>query len=125
MQDTLDFTCTCQNGSAPGLEYYSQSMPSFICQQAFQECIDTNVGNKLGQDNCTTGIQNNCGKLDAASAVPTTASSTTASATGAPTGATESSAPATTSSKAAAPTNAYYYGNGAAVVAIGLFAYLV
>lgn len=27
-QDTLDFSCTCQNGSAPGLQYYTQTMPT-------------------------------------------------------------------------------------------------
>lgn len=27
-QDTLEFVCTCANGSAPGLEYYTQTMPT-------------------------------------------------------------------------------------------------
>lgn len=26
IQDTLDFSCNCQNGSAPGLQYYTQTM---------------------------------------------------------------------------------------------------
>ena len=28
MQNTLDYSCLCQNGSAPGLQYYLQSMPT-------------------------------------------------------------------------------------------------
>lgn len=26
VQSNLDFSCTCQNGSAPGLQYYTQTV---------------------------------------------------------------------------------------------------
>jgi len=30
-QETLEYDCTCSNGTAPGLEYYIQTMPTVSC----------------------------------------------------------------------------------------------
>ncbi|KAK0731476.1 hypothetical protein B0H67DRAFT_74816 [Lasiosphaeris hirsuta] len=123
---TLKFECTCSNGSAPGLEYYSQSLPSLICQQAFSDCIEANVGEPQKQSDCKKNIQAKCGTLDASKAdlsEPVSSSSAAApSATGASTSA---SAPTSTSSTAAAATKAAYIGNGVAVIAAGVFAALL
>ncbi|EFQ28918.1 uncharacterized protein GLRG_04062 [Colletotrichum graminicola M1.001] len=131
---TLQYSCLCSsNGSAPGLEYYEQTMPTFICNQAFEDCITANVGNKNGQDNCTTSIRSQCGTINAqADQASGSTTSATSAATQAPSATGASNAGATTapstavSSAWAAPTaDPARYGNAAAVAAIGLFAYML
>ncbi|KAL1895081.1 hypothetical protein Sste5346_005503 [Sporothrix stenoceras] len=133
---TLNYTCLCQNGSAPGLEYYTQTLPTFICQEAYSECNAANVGNAQAQSNCTTSIQDQCGSLNPenytaaapSSTAATTATTATTKASGTATGATTggTSAPTTTSSDSGAmPTAFGHLGNGAAAMAVGLFAYLL
>ncbi|KAK1769402.1 hypothetical protein QBC33DRAFT_512921 [Phialemonium atrogriseum] len=130
--DTTDLTfhCTCQNNSSPGLQYYTGTMPTFVCQQAFQDCIAQNVGDKSGQDKCTSDIQKQCGTLDpnkaetgnSAPSSSSSSSSHSASATSAGT-ATETggaSAPSSTATNAA-PKIAALVGNSVAGVAAGLF----
>lgn len=147
------YHCTCQNGTAPGLEYYTQTIYSvriscrldglpqltlsfqFVCQQAFQDCIAANVGNQTGQTACTTNIQDNCGTLDPTKFVGSSGDSSSSSspsstpkATGAPSPsptASDSGAAATSSTSHGAAPTAAYLGNGAAVVAAGLFAALL
>ncbi|KAK4192827.1 hypothetical protein QBC35DRAFT_447194 [Podospora australis] len=125
--DALTYTCTCSNGTAPGLDYYSQTLPSLICMEAFSQCITANVGDSQGQSKCKTDIEAKCGKLDPAKAdfgSDASESSTSSAATSASTaGAAASSAPTSSSSQAAAPTNmAYSLGNGVAAMAAGVFA---
>ncbi|KAK2058598.1 hypothetical protein LY76DRAFT_593121 [Colletotrichum caudatum] len=134
---TLEYSCLCPNGSAPGLEYYEQTMPTFICNQAFEDCIAANVGDKNGQDNCTTTIKSQCGTINAqadeasgsttsAAAAATQAPSATGSANaGANAGATTAPSSSTSSAWAAPTANPARYGNAAAVAAIGLFAYML
>ncbi|KAK3341424.1 hypothetical protein B0T25DRAFT_341687 [Lasiosphaeria hispida] len=123
---TLKFECTCTNGSAPGLEYYSQSLPSLICQKAFEICNADNAGEPQKQSDCKKNIQAKCGTLDASKAEVggevTSSSAAVPSATGASTAA---STPTSTSSTAAAATKAAYIGNGVAMVAAGVFAALL
>jgi len=130
---TLQYSCLCSsNGSAPGLEYYQQSLPSYICVQANNDCILANVGNKNGQDNCTTSIKSQCGNLTVQANQASGSTSATSAATQAPsaTGGSNAggtAAPSTSTSSAwAVPTaNPARYGNAAAVAAIGLFAYML
>ncbi|KAL2017706.1 hypothetical protein VTK56DRAFT_1731 [Thermocarpiscus australiensis] len=128
--DTLDYKCTCSNGTAPGLDYYTQTMPTFICEQAYADCIAANTGNARGQDNCTKTIKDHCGTLDPNKAQvgggssETTTSSPSTTATHAASGASHAPSSAT-STAAAAPTNAAHIGNGVALVAAGLFAALL
>ncbi|KAK0379896.1 hypothetical protein CLIM01_02762 [Colletotrichum limetticola] len=119
---TLVYSCLCPNGSAPGLEYYEQTMPTFICEKAFEDSITANVGDARGQTNCTDTIKSQCGTINAqadqASGVSTT---TTASATSTPTGtntaATTPAASSSSSSAWAVPTaNPAHVGNAAATV---------
>ncbi|KJR85223.1 uncharacterized protein SPSK_09608 [Sporothrix schenckii 1099-18] len=128
----LTFNCLCQNGTAPGLEYYTQTLPTFICQEAYSECNAANVGNAQGQKNCTTSIQDQCGSLNpdnyTAVAASSSAPATSATATdkGASASATNTPAPSSTkSANGAMPTAVGHLGNGAAAVALGLFAYLL
>ncbi|KLU83474.1 hypothetical protein MAPG_02534 [Magnaporthiopsis poae ATCC 64411] len=77
---TLQFACTCQNGSAPGLQYYQNSLPTFICEEAFTQCIAASVGDRTGQDKCTKDVRSLCGTqaAKAGSGGATTTSSTSA-----------------------------------------------
>ncbi|KAK0633070.1 hypothetical protein B0T14DRAFT_419650 [Immersiella caudata] len=121
----LKFVCTCSNGTAPGLEYYIQSMPTLLCQQAFSECIDDNIGNSQGQGKCTTDIKNRCGTLDPAKAEiggggGGGSSSTSAAPSGTPAATTGGEAAASTTARAGAMPTAI--GNGIAAVAAGVLA---
>ncbi|KAJ4424757.1 hypothetical protein N0V82_000476 [Gnomoniopsis sp. IMI 355080] len=127
---TLDTYCTCQNGSAPGLQYYVSTMDYYTCQEAFSECNTENVGNAKGQANCTTTIQDNCGTLDPASYSASGSSSSSSSASASGTASATSSASATaastaTSTAGAVPTHIQHIGTGAAAAAIGFFAYML
>lgn len=105
-------------------------MPTFICQELFQECIADNVGNADEQKACKTNIQSLCGTVppvkasnggsggdSTATGTGTAEPSNTAEATGKDKGG------STSSSKAfAAPTLAPI--GHAAVAAIGMLAVL-
>ncbi|RDA82833.1 hypothetical protein CP532_0755 [Ophiocordyceps camponoti-leonardi (nom. inval.)] len=63
LQDKLDWECICaSNNSAPGLQYYTQTIPTFKCETLFSQCNSQNVGNADGQQGCINNIQNLCGK---------------------------------------------------------------
>lgn len=124
--ETLTYTCTCSNGTAPGLDYYTQTLPSLICQEAFGQCNNANAGDAQAQSRCKKDIQANCGTLDPAKAnLSPPESSTSSSASTTATNAAASNSPSSSSSKAAAPTNAAYLTNGVAAVAAGVFAALL
>lgn len=129
--DTTDLTysCTCSNGSAPGLEYYTQTMPTYLCQQEYADCILANPNNATGQEECKTDIEDTCGTLDPTNytaAATTTSSSASSSATATSSVASASATVASATSTAGAmATKMAHYGNGAAAVAVGVFAYLL
>lgn len=63
-QSDLSYECLCsENNSAPGLEYYGQTMPTFICEELYSQCNVANVGDARAQDECKTNIQDKCGSL--------------------------------------------------------------
>ncbi|KAE8443052.1 hypothetical protein EG329_002375 [Mollisiaceae sp. DMI_Dod_QoI] len=129
--DTLTFSCTCaSNNSQPGLQYYKETMPTFICEQIFTNCIAQNVGDAAAQALCNSNEQNNCGHLDPDNftAVATTTSSSSTSATAAATSAAGSGSATSSSSKAAAATLAAMrnFGTGALAIGVGAaFGYMV
>ncbi|KAI5866450.1 hypothetical protein GGS23DRAFT_550751 [Durotheca rogersii] len=126
--DSLDFACVCQGNNAPDLNLYLNTMPWFVCQRLQSNCITQNENNAAGQRNCTATFGDRCGTEDVTdhagegSVSQTTSSSASPSATGA---ATSSSVPTSTSQGAGVPTGVVYLGNGAAAVAVGLFAYML
>ncbi|TLS29300.1 hypothetical protein PpBr36_00143 [Pyricularia pennisetigena] len=63
--DTLAFSCICQNGTAPGLQYYQNSLPSFICEETFKQCEAARAGDARGQEDCKTGVKSKCGTQSA------------------------------------------------------------
>ncbi|ROV91833.1 hypothetical protein VSDG_06526 [Cytospora chrysosperma] len=128
--NTLDYSCTCSNGSAPGLQYYTQTIDTYVCQQAFTDCNEANVGNAAGQKNCTTSIQDNCGTLDpadfsAASPSTSSAASTASATSAASSSAASAAASSTASAAAAAATNFQHIGTGALAAGMGVLAYLL
>ncbi|KAL2161534.1 hypothetical protein VTH06DRAFT_8096 [Thermothelomyces fergusii] len=126
--ETLEYSCLCSNGSAPGLEYYTQTIPTFICMQAFEDCIAANTDSSRAQDECKANILSQCAtrspdKADFGDSQGESTSSATQTPTASPS---QSSAASTSSSTAgAAPTNIGYVGNGVAMLAAGVFAALL
>ncbi|RAL65103.1 hypothetical protein DID88_001209 [Monilinia fructigena] len=76
---TLNYTCTCSsNGSTPGLQYYTQTMPTFICEKIYQDCIAAGENDAAAQKLCTQAETKNCGKLDPDNATASAATSSAA-----------------------------------------------
>ncbi|KAK5658793.1 hypothetical protein OQA88_1605 [Cercophora sp. LCS_1] len=120
---TLKFSCKCQNGTAPGLEYYQQTLPTFLCEESYGRCIEKTTGDSQAQSRCAKDIRAKCGTLDPTKAEVGggsggTSSSAAPSGSSAPTG----NVASTSTQGAAAPTHAAYIGNGFAAVAAGVLA---
>jgi len=108
----LSFSCLCQaNNSAPGLDFYLNTIPSNECQSAFTTCIDDHPNDKTGQNLCTTDIQDTCGSLQSINMTFGSGSSTTASSSGATASPTTSGGSSSTSSSTAT--------NAAALIGVG------
>ncbi|RYO90941.1 hypothetical protein DL764_008351 [Monosporascus ibericus] len=130
--ETLDFSCVCSNGESPDFNEYRDTIPFFVCNQLFEDCIEDNPDDARAQANCTTTYDDNCGTEDSADAAQidaqTSTSSPTSSATAPPeTSSTGSAEATTTSDSGAMPTNMpiQHIGNGVAAVAVGVFAYML
>lgn len=137
--DDLSYNCTCSsNNSAPGLEYYTGTMPTFICKELFSECIETNAGDADAQDACKENIDAHCGRLDPADADvssgddneddgdDSSSEETTTNTTTSPpeeTGETDTTPSTTAADDLAAPTAAPKA--AAVLAAVGMLAYLV
>ncbi|KAM4059545.1 hypothetical protein HRG_011601 [Hirsutella rhossiliensis] len=130
-QDTLKFECTCaSNKSMPGLQFYTQTVPTFICEERFKECTNENANKADEQEGCKKNIQALCGKSDPPKAPVSSGngdgSSDSSSSASSPTSQrTSGPVSSSTSGGLAAPTMAPA-GNGAAVAAaLGFLAYLL
>ncbi|KAL3477857.1 hypothetical protein BJX99DRAFT_225470 [Aspergillus californicus] len=78
--DTLDFTCTCSNGTEADVSLYEGTIPFYVCQENYAQCIDRST-TQDGDDECTASL-NECGSLNASAPTTTSSSSTsTASST--------------------------------------------
>ncbi|KAH7133614.1 hypothetical protein EDB81DRAFT_108182 [Dactylonectria macrodidyma] len=134
-QSDLSWECTCaSNSSTPGLQYYTQTVPTFICEELYSQCIASNTGSASSQRECTSNIGDLCATQgppdvdDSEESSSTTESQTaTASATksSGTSEATGDSVTSTSSDGFAAPTMAPAGKGAAAAVAIGMLAYLV
>ncbi|KAG5746237.1 hypothetical protein H9Q69_008369 [Fusarium xylarioides] len=136
-ENDLKWECTCSsNSSTPGLQYYTQTMPTFICEELFSQCISQNTGSQSGQRECTSKIEDKCAKQsppkdvvsddddDISSTVTDTATTSATRASSEATGTAES-VTSTTSDAFAAPTMAPAGRGAAAAVALGVLAYLI
>ncbi|KAF5653460.1 PCI domain protein [Fusarium sp. NRRL 25303] len=136
-ENDLKWECTCSsNSSTPGLQYYTQTMPTFICEELFSQCIAQNTGSQSGQRECTSKIEDKCAKQNppkdvvsdddgtSSTATDTATTSATRASSEAATG-TAASVTSTSSDAFAAPTMAPAGRGAAAAVALGMLAYLI
>ncbi|KAK6821274.1 hypothetical protein PG987_015674 [Apiospora arundinis] len=82
---TLNFACTCSNGTAPGLDYYMRTMPTFICGEIKKGCAGNDEGDAAAEKQCADASKSTCGTLDPVLAnkqPDSKATSTTATTTG-------------------------------------------
>lgn len=118
-QQQLTYTCVCGNGTAPDVTSFANTLPFFICQQTYIQCIANHPNDDAAQQVCTRNQQ--CGSrnataeaIAATSSAETTASSTTSSGSASGTGsATSSETAASTSSGSAAVHNVAELSTGA------------
>ncbi|KGO61709.1 hypothetical protein PEX2_016140 [Penicillium expansum] len=75
---TLKFSCVCSDGSTPDVTPYAQTVPFFVCQDTYIQCVNSHPNDAEGQRACKKAAT--CGSKNA-SAVTTTASTTTMSST--------------------------------------------
>jgi hypothetical protein len=136
---TLEFDCICaNNGSAPGLQYYKETMPFHICQTLFGQCITKHENDPVSQEACNNNIESKCPRLDPpknaiSGSDDSNESSTSASPSSTPAPDSEegngdegnSEVTTTNSDGFAAPTLAPAANGVAAIAAIGILAYLV
>ncbi|KAG6000095.1 hypothetical protein E4U21_005819 [Claviceps maximensis] len=125
----LKWNCSCaSNSSTPGIQYYKQTMPFYICMELFSQCITTNAGNQRGQDVCTKNINALCATSDPPKAPVSDSDSgdSPAASSAAPTssGSGDAKVTSTTSHAFAGPTMAPV-GHGAFAAAVGLMAYML
>jgi len=78
---SLQYDCVCENGLAPNVSEYSQTVPYYICTEANNQCV-TNCG--LSNNACAAACTQNhpCGAQNPTRANNTSTASGTASATG-------------------------------------------
>ena len=125
-QDTLDYSCTCAaNNSAPGLQWYSTTLPNNICNALNGDCMKLNANDLVAQQNCNKtyvceGINITTFGAAASSSAAASAASTQAAATGSKTTATSSASPSASKAAAAALAVGEQYGVG--ILGAGLLA---
>ncbi|KAJ5204162.1 uncharacterized protein N7498_005041 [Penicillium cinerascens] len=98
---TLQFQCTCSNGTVPDSSQYMQTVPFYVCQATYGQCIDAHPNDAEGQTACKDAAQ--CGTKNA-TALVSSSSSTSATSTMTMTTSTTSSQTSSTSSVAAEST---------------------
>ncbi|KAJ5677355.1 uncharacterized protein N7477_002988 [Penicillium maclennaniae] len=98
---TLQFQCTCSDGTTPDSSQYIQTVPFYVCQATYGQCIDAHPNDANGQKACkaaaTCGTKNATALNEAASS-----SSTSMSATSTMSMTTSTSSSTTSSSSVAA-----------------------
>ncbi|KAH8655872.1 hypothetical protein BX600DRAFT_74086 [Xylariales sp. PMI_506] len=77
---TLAYACTCSDGESPDLTPYTGTLPYFICQEAYAECVANNANDATAQAQCKPDIQAQCATEEATGPVVDDVSSTVASA---------------------------------------------
>merc|ERR1711939_924261 len=65
-QSTTSNSSIDANSSEPGLIYYQNTMPTFICEEIYKDCKEANVGVSSAQAQCDAAEKANCGHLDPA-----------------------------------------------------------
>ncbi|KAJ9216502.1 hypothetical protein DTO166G4_1718 [Paecilomyces variotii] len=77
--DSLSFSCVCSDGSVPDSAEYTQSLPYFVCEANFGQCIQNHPNDLDGQNQCKE--QAKCGTKNATSDAASTSSAAATSGT--------------------------------------------
>ncbi|RHZ71049.1 hypothetical protein CDV55_108473 [Aspergillus turcosus] len=103
--ESLQFSCVCSNGTVADVSPYMQTIPFFVCQATYAQCIQ--ASSTQDEDAKCTAAQKQCGTLNAtdSSTSSTTTSSALSTATQSVTQA-ESTATATTTTSSSASAKA-------------------
>ncbi|RJE20132.1 hypothetical protein PHISCL_07538 [Aspergillus sclerotialis] len=107
---SLSFSCVCDNGTTANVEPYMQTVPYFVCQKTYGQCITRHPDDLEGQEKCKASAKS-CGTLNATETSSSSSSSATGSSTASATLATttqagDSSATASSTGSATTTTNA-------------------
>ncbi|KAK5230597.1 hypothetical protein LTR47_007451 [Exophiala xenobiotica] len=100
---TFTYSCVCANGTVPDCTAYTQTLPYFICQESYIQCINNNPNDAQAQSVCATNEV--CGTRNA-TAEALAASSAAASSTAAATSSMASSSASRTQSGSATAASA-------------------
>jgi hypothetical protein len=137
-QSTFTYSCICADGTVPDCTAYSQTLPFFICQATFSQCINDHPNDAEGQQTCIDdekcGTKNATAALvsgtsSAASSTITSFSSSSAAAASGTAGAggssSSASASAPTASGAAIATNQQLATGAFAAILVAAFKLLI
>jgi len=98
-QSTLTYSCICSNGTAPDVSAYQETLPFYICEATYVQCIAANPNDAQGQDTCRKNQK--CGTLNATAVEGSSGGSSASSSTSATARATSASAASGSSAAAA------------------------
>lgn len=101
-QSTLKFNCICADGSVPDVSPYVETVPFYVCEETYGQCINSHPNDAEGQRACKAAAT--CGSKNATAEDTTSSTTTAASTTLAMATSTGSSSSQTTSVAAAAAT---------------------
>ncbi|KAF7118074.1 hypothetical protein CNMCM5793_007460 [Aspergillus hiratsukae] len=106
--DTLQFSCVCSNGTEADVSPYIQTIPFFVCQETYGQCIK--ASSTQDEDAKCTAAQKQCGTLNATTSSTSSSTSTSSALSTATESATgnqaESTATATTTTSTSASAQA-------------------
>ncbi|TKA51071.1 hypothetical protein B0A49_12282 [Cryomyces minteri] len=97
--NSLQYQCTCSDGSSYNISDYSQTLPSLECEQYKVQCVAAHPNDLNGQTAC---LAITCGQRNATSGASASSSASSSSATATSSGAASSSGSAGSSATSAA-----------------------
>jgi hypothetical protein len=103
-QTTLDFSCVCSNGTTPNVGLYMNTIPFFVCQATYAQCVAAHPNDLQGQQQCTDNAK--CGTLNATAQAAAASSSSAAATSSSTPSSTSASTSATKSGSSTASTSA-------------------
>lgn len=65
-QETFTFACECAEGPTPDLTEYKDTLPYYVCEATFAQCIENNASDAEAQQECKDN--RTCGSKDASKA---------------------------------------------------------
>ncbi|KAJ5658183.1 uncharacterized protein N7484_001832 [Penicillium longicatenatum] len=75
---TLQFSCICADGKTADVTPYIQTVPFYVCEANYGQCVDAHPNDAMGQEACKKAAK--CGNKNA-TAIMSTSSSMTATST--------------------------------------------